>query len=74
MKNERAKMPTALEDLLKDKKVKKEIERYKWIESEKIGSDIGLENATRNWLLHYGEAWLKEHPDQKKRTATRSRL
>jgi hypothetical protein len=34
-----------------------EIEKYKWIESEKAGHDIGLERATREWLQKYFPQW-----------------
>lgn len=45
-------------DLLKDEKVRHEIERFKWIESEKAGYDIGFENASRTWLSQHGENWI----------------
>lgn len=37
----------------------KEIEKYKWIESEKVGYDIGLERATREWLDKHFNEWKK---------------
>lgn len=64
-------MPTGTDHLLKNRAVKSEIERYKWIESEKAGHDIGFENAARHWLALHGETWLKEHPSQKRKKATR---
>jgi len=30
-----------------------EIKKYKWIESEKLGRDIGWERATREWMQKY---------------------
>lgn len=47
--------------LLDDTRVVKEIERYKWIESERIGKDIGKERAAMEWLRAYGLIWLKLH-------------
>jgi hypothetical protein len=34
-----------------------EILRYKWIESEKAGYDIGFERALVDWVLKYRSAW-----------------
>jgi hypothetical protein len=45
--------------LLDDRRVVDEIERYKWIESEKLGKDIGRERAAMEWIRAYGEIWLK---------------
>lgn len=50
--------------LLDDPRVIAEIERYKWIESEKIGSDIGPERAAMEWIRAYGKIWLKLHKPQ----------
>ena len=36
-----------------------EINKYKWIESEKLGKDIGMERATREWLAKYFPEWKK---------------
>ncbi|MDD4899450.1 MAG: hypothetical protein PHT31_02980 [Candidatus Omnitrophica bacterium] len=47
--------------LLDDYRVIQEIERYKWIESERVGWDIGKERATLEWLRAYGKIWLKIH-------------
>lgn len=30
-----------------------EILKYKWIESEKVGYDIGFERAAREWIRKY---------------------
>lgn len=49
-------------DLLGDPRVRKEIERYKWVESEKAGYDIGMARANRVWLALYAEAWKKMNP------------
>ena len=34
-----------------------EILRHKWIESEKIGRDIGFEKALLDWIIKYRGAW-----------------
>ncbi len=53
--------------LLDDYRVIKEIERYKWIESERVGWDIGKERATLEWTRAYGRIWLKIHKPQEYR-------
>lgn len=47
--------------LLDDERVVAEIERYKWIESEKLGKDIGKERAGLEWTRAYGHIWLTIH-------------
>jgi len=39
---------------------KEEIERLKWIESEKKGCDIGLTYAIYRWCRFHRGEWLKE--------------
>ena len=34
-----------------------EILRYKWIESEKAGVDIGFEKALLGWLVKHAAQW-----------------
>lgn len=34
-----------------------EIKKYKWIESEKNGKDIGMEQATREWMAKHFPEW-----------------
>ena len=46
------------ENLLDDARVVDEINRHRWIESEKEGSDIGFEKASQDWLDRFSEAWL----------------
>ena len=48
-------------DLLKDPKVRQEIERHKWFESEKAGRDIGFDKAAASWIKLYSKEWLKEN-------------
>lgn len=35
-----------------------EIERLKWIESEKVGYDIGLDRARWIWVTSYRDKWI----------------
>jgi hypothetical protein len=39
-----------------------EILEYKWLQSEKLGYDIGLDRAIREWLQQYYTAWAAENP------------
>ncbi len=41
-----------------------EIEKYKWIESEKAGLDIGWERATAEWLDRHFPAWKRNNWDR----------
>jgi len=60
--------------LLKNKKVVEEINRHRWIESEKAGHDIGFEQASADWLERFSKAWMQYHmPKQEKPSAARSR-
>ena len=36
-----------------------EIKKYKWIESEKAGGDIGWERAMREWMHKYFPDWKR---------------
>ena len=36
-----------------------EILRHKWIESEKVGADIGFERALMDWIVKYRSAWYE---------------
>jgi hypothetical protein len=49
-------------ELLKDKDVVNEINRYKWLESEKVGSDIGFERASREWINLHSKQYFEQHP------------
>lgn len=52
--------------LLNNKKVIEEIDRHRWIESEKAGQDIGFERASVDWLERFSQAWMDYHmPKQK---------
>src|SRR5436190_555474 len=36
---------------------REEIEKYRWIESERVGHDIGWQRAVREWCRQHYEAW-----------------
>jgi hypothetical protein len=36
---------------------REEITKYKWIESEKAGKDIGWERAAREWMAKHFPQW-----------------
>ena len=39
---------------------REEILRHKWIESEKVGHDIGFERALLDWIVKYRAGWRKQ--------------
>lgn len=47
--------------LLSNKKVIEEIDRHRWIESEKAGHDIGFDRASTDWLERFSRAWMDYH-------------
>jgi hypothetical protein len=47
------------QELLADKRVKDEIEKHRWLESEKAGKDIGFDKAARDWMNRFSDAWIK---------------
>lgn len=55
-----------VDDYLREKQIedlqqqKMEIMQYKWIESEKLGRDIGQETAALQWVQRYGMVWREE--------------
>lgn len=36
---------------------REEILRHKWIESEKVGTDIGFERALLDWIRKHRDQW-----------------
>jgi hypothetical protein len=50
--------------------MKNEILKHKWIESEKVGRDIGFENALLDWMSKHRTKWaiykIKENLEQTK--------
>ncbi len=45
---------------------REEIARYKWIESQKAGRDIGFETALVDWAEHHRALWRREQHAQEK--------
>lgn len=43
-----------------------EIQKHKWLESQKQGREIGFASAAMDWIKNYGEAWKKIHAVEKK--------
>ena len=48
-----------------------EINKYKWIESEKVGRDIGWERASSDWLQNYFQEWKRHRWQRALRDALR---
>jgi len=44
---------------LKDELALAEIRKHKWLESEKLGTEVGFATAALDWIKKYGEAWLQ---------------
>ncbi|HWD17779.1 MAG TPA: hypothetical protein VHB20_00750 [Verrucomicrobiae bacterium] len=38
---------------------REEILRHKWIESEKVGHDVGFEHALTDWIIKHRSKWRK---------------
>lgn len=36
-----------------------EIKKHKWLESEKVGYDIGFNNAQESWAVSHKHNWIK---------------
>jgi hypothetical protein len=53
------------QELLKDERVVQEINRHRWIESEKANTDVGFETASTDWLNRFSDEWLKQNKVQK---------
>ena len=54
------------DDLLKNSTLYKEFQaereeilKHKWIESEKMGHDIGFERALTDWIVRHRSKWRK---------------
>jgi hypothetical protein len=39
---------------------REEILRHKWLESEKVGHDIGFERALLDWIVKYRSNWRQQ--------------
>lgn len=42
-----------------------EILRHKWLESERLGKDIGFEKALLDWIRKHRDAWRSSRPNGK---------
>ncbi len=49
--------------------LQEEIDRYKWIESEKAGRDIGWQRAAGEWWERHFPGWKRAHWDEAIRRA-----
>ena len=49
---------------------REEILKHKWIESEKLGHDIGFEKALLDWIVKYRSSWRERR--QKAASAARN--
>ena len=38
---------------------REEVLRHKWLESERMGCDIGFERALKDWVLNHRTKWRK---------------
>jgi hypothetical protein len=47
-----------------------EILRHKWIESEKVGRDIGFERALLDWIIKYRANWRSDRSKLLRNQAT----
>jgi hypothetical protein len=43
---------------------REEILRHKWLESERLGHDIGFERALLDWIRKYRESWRSARRSQ----------
>ncbi len=44
---------------------REEILRHKWLESEKVGYDIGFERALTDWIVKYRAGWRRWRKTQR---------
>ena len=42
---------------------REEILRHKWLESEKVGHDIGFERALLDWIVKHRSNWRKHRKE-----------
>jgi len=56
----------ATKRLLRNRKVIDEINRHLWIESEKVGYDIGFDKAADDWLKRFSRIWMQYHMPPRK--------
>lgn len=41
--------------------IKNELLKHKWIESEKVGKDVGFEYTLIQWMQNHKKDWYKAH-------------
>ena len=46
-------------DLVLRDQLEQEIQKHKWIESQKIGKDIGFEKAQQDWMDNHFPGWKR---------------
>lgn len=58
--------PSSRDDVFKNSSLYKEFQaereeilKHKWIESEKVGYDIGFERALTDWIMKHRSKWRK---------------
>lgn len=51
---------------------REEILRHKWLESERLGHDIGFERALLDWIRKHRDSWRAARRAQSAHTSTRS--
>ena len=66
----RHRKPDPLADVVRSQQ--EEIKKYKWIESEKVGHDIGFEKALLDWIVKHRAGWraLRQHRPNENRERT----
>ena len=53
------------QEMLKNKTIVEEINKHKWIESQKVGYDIGFERAADEWVTRFADQWETAHQPKK---------
>ena len=48
---------------------REEILRHKWLESERLGYDIGFERALLDWIRKHREGWIEERRKKSAKTS-----
>ena len=46
---------------------REEILRHKWLESEKVGIDVGFEEALTGWMVKHRSKWRKRQTPMRKK-------
>lgn len=49
---------------------REEILRHKWIESEKLGYDVGFEKALLDWTMKYRSQWRQVRASQEAKNSS----